>query len=74
LNDNYKEIKTIGTRCATSTAEVLSKSGILYPLSNIENYIAFLSPHPLRQTLLQLAKGKHFLVVRKKGVDCRYWE
>ena len=63
-----------GTRCATSTAEVLSKSGIICRLSNIENSIAFLSPHPLRQTLLQLAKEKHFLVVRKKGVDCRYWE
>lgn len=63
-----------GTRCATSTAEILSKSGIIYPLSNIENSIAFLSPHPLRQTLLQLAKEKHFLVIYKKGVDCRYWE
>ncbi len=63
-----------GTRCATSTAEVLSKSGIIYPLSNTENSIAFLSPHPLRQTLLQLAHTRHFLVVNKKGVDCRYWE
>lgn len=63
-----------GTRCATSTAEILSKSGIIYPLSNVENYIAFLSPYPLRQTFLQLAQEKHFLVVHKKGVDCRYWE
>lgn len=63
-----------GTRCATATAEVLSKSGIIYRLSNVENSIAFLSPHPLRQTFLQLAREKHFLVIHKKGVDCRYWE
>ena len=63
-----------GTRCATSTAEILAKSGIICPLSNVENSIAFLSPHPLRQTLLALANEKHFLVTRKNGVDCRYWE
>ena len=63
-----------GTRCATATAEVLSKSGIIYRLSNVENSIAFLSPRPLRQTFLQLAREKHFLVIHKKGVDCRYWE
>lgn len=63
-----------GTRCATSTAEVLSQSGIICPLSDGQNYIAFLSPHPLRQTLLALAKERHFVVTRKKGVDCRYWE
>ena len=63
-----------GTRCATSTAEVLSKSGIIYRLSNVENSIAFLSPHPLRQAFLHLAREKHFLVIYKKGVECRYWE
>jgi hypothetical protein len=63
-----------GTRCATSTAEVLSKSGIIYPLSNVENSIAFLSPHPLRQTFVQLAKKKRLSIIEKNGVDCRYWE
>jgi hypothetical protein len=63
-----------GTRCASSTADILSKSGIIAPLSNAENMIAFLSPHPLRHTLLNLAEKKNFLIINKKGVDCRFWE
>jgi hypothetical protein len=63
-----------GKRCASSTAEILSRSDIIIPLSDTENSIAFLSPRPLRTTLLALAEKKKLLVVEKKGVDCRYWE
>jgi hypothetical protein len=41
-----------GKRCASSTAEILSQSGIISPLSNIEIMTAFISPRPLRNTLL----------------------
>jgi hypothetical protein len=63
-----------GKRCAASTAEVLAQAGIFCPLSDFENAVAFLSPRPLRHTLLNLAENKGFQVVNKKGVDCRYWE
>ena len=63
-----------GKRCATSTAEVLAQVGIISPLSDFENMVAFLSPRPLRNTLLNLADKKGVLVVKKQGVDCRYWE
>jgi hypothetical protein len=63
-----------GKRCASSTAEILSQSGIFQPLSNTEIMVAFLSPRPLRHTLLNLAENKHLLVKNKAGVDCRIWE
>ncbi|MDZ7880374.1 MAG: hypothetical protein U5L45_22040 [Saprospiraceae bacterium] len=63
-----------GKRCAASTVEVLSQAGIIAPLSDFENELAFLSPRPLRNTLLTLADKKGLLVVKKVGVDCRYWE
>jgi hypothetical protein len=63
-----------GKRCATSTAEILAQSGIICPLSNAEIMAAFISPKPLRNTLINLAENKHFLIKKKAGVDCRIWE
>ena len=63
-----------GKRCASSTADILSQSDIICPLSNTDILTAFLSPRPLRNTLLNLAENKHLLVKKKQGVDCRIWE
>jgi hypothetical protein len=63
-----------GKRCAASTAEILSQADIICPLSDFENMVAFLSPRPLRNTLLNLGENKGFLIVKKRGVDCRIWE
>jgi hypothetical protein len=63
-----------GKRCASSTSDLLVQSGIICPLSNVEIMVAFLSPHPLRYTLLRLAEEKNYGIERQKGVDCRFWE
>jgi hypothetical protein len=77
--DNYLQ-KTpydyafFGKRCTSSTAEILTQAGILPPLSNFDIMTAYLSPHPLRYTLVRLAEAKNYRILFQKGVDCRFWE
>jgi hypothetical protein len=77
--DNYLQ-KTpydyafFGKRCTSSTVEILTQARILPPLSNFDIMTAYLSPHPLRYTLVRLAEAKNYRILFQKGVDCRFWE
>lgn len=64
-----------GMRCASNIYEVLSGAGILkMPRWRYQLVSRAFYPRQFRQKLVAWAKFNHFMIERKEGIDCRYWE
>lgn len=64
----------LGQRCTSSTAEILSDTGIINKFSNLESIISFFYPRTLRFTMIQFAEKNKLTINFKEGIECHKWE
>lgn len=63
-----------GQRCASLTAEILSRSEIINDFSSFESVVSFFYPRALRFSLLDFAEKNELTIEHRGGIDCVNWE
>lgn len=73
INTPY-DYALIGMRCAAATYDILSRLGILKPLSFRKTYLNIFFPRKLRKRLFKKARKSGWVIERQEGSEKRKWD
>jgi hypothetical protein len=79
IHECYKEAcpydyAFFGMRCASTTEEILSKTGVLKKKKRFINVISTFYPKRLRKRMFRIAEKNNYKVIRTAGRPTRKWE